>query len=272
MKMSPQVPRRAHAAFTMMEMIIVVTIIAVLTTMAFPVYSKLQRMANETVTVNGLKQIVAATMTWAADHGDKVPSPLYNGTEKNLPHFWKTVSDGQEGLWLNGVVFAQIYIEEPDSAMTVDDSTQYVLPGASNIATAGTHLVTTVFESKASVRNMPEERDWFRHSYAMNANLMYDELATLDGSADPWLTEKALSKFEPSAAMIFIDFIDDNIVMASDFGSLEEVADKRYEGRMVMAAYLDGHVSKLHPRELPSGDPESDRAASLFWRGVLPQR
>lgn len=264
--------RHASAAFTMMEMIIVITIIAVLATMAFPVYSKLQRMANETVTVNGLKQIIAATMTWAADHGDKIPSPKYTAEDKNLPDYWKLDSDGEEGLWLNGIIYAQIYIEEPETPEDGTGPLTGVAEGVSNIATSGKHLVGTVFESKSSVRNNPEERDWFRHSYAMNANLMYDEIATLNGSSDPWLTEKAVSKFEPTATMAFIDFIESNIIMASDAESLEEVAEKRYEGRLIMAAFLDGHVSKIHPSDLPKGDPETDREASLFWRGVMPQR
>lgn len=267
-------PSHAHrtAAFTMMEMIVVITIIALLAVMAFPVYSKLQRMANETVTVNGLKQIVAATMTWAADHGDKLPSPKYSSGDKSLPHYWNTATSGEDGLWLKGVVFAQIYMEETPPDFTVEDSTQVTFPGESNRATDGSHLISTVFECKASVRNLPEETDWYRHSYAMNGNLMYDEIATLDGSEDVWLTEKALSKFEPTAAMLYVDSLDKNIVMAEDAQSILDAAEKRYEDRFFMAAFIDGHVSKMPKNDLPEGDPTTDRESSLFWRGVMPDR
>lgn len=269
--MTPRHPRR-WSAFTLMELMVVISIIAVLAAMAFPVYTKLQRLAEETVCVNGLKQIVSATMTWAAEHSDKLPSPRYSGSEKELPDYWKLDSDGEPGLWLNGVIYAQLYIEDPQDAPTGGEPLTGSASGVSNLATSGKHLVGTVFESRVSTKRMPEERDWYRHSYAMNANLMYDEIALLSGASDPWLTEKSVSKFEPVAAMIYIDCIDQNIVMASDYGLIVDAADKRYDGKRLLAAYLDGHVAKMHPNELPDEDPESDREASLFWRGVLPDR
>ncbi|MCB1089455.1 MAG: type II secretion system protein [Verrucomicrobiae bacterium] len=267
---------RSSKAFTMLEMMIVVTVIGILAAMAFPAYVKMQRWARETVTVNNLKQITAATLTWAADHGDKLPSPRYTGNEKNLPYYWKMDTDGEAGVWLNGVVFAQIYMEDAEKAgLTLDQSTEARPDGESKIATAGKHLIGTVFECEASVKAMPEELDWFKHSFAMNGNLMYDEIATFGGSSgvsDPWMTEKALSKFDPAVSMLYIDCIEKNIVMATDIDSLKEAAEKRYEGRMVMVAFVDGHVSKMNPEKyIPDEDPQTDREASLFWRGVLPE-
>lgn len=260
-----------RSGFTMMELMIVIAIIAVLAAMAYPVFTKLVRLAEESVSVNGLKQILAAMTTWSAEHGDKVPSPKYDGTENNLPNYWKLQTDGEEGLWLNGVLYAQIYFEEPEDE-TSEEPLTGVAQGVSNLASAGSHLVGTVFESRVSIKRNPQERDWYRHSYAMNANLMYDELARLEGASDPWLTEKANSKFEPVAAMVFIDCIDQNIVMASDYSLIIDTAEKRYDGKRLLAAYLDGHVAKMHPNELPDGDPETDRESSLFWRGVMPER
>lgn len=263
--------RRGRFAFTMVEMLIVIAIAGVLTALAFPAFTKMKRMASDAVSVSGLKQVVVATGLWAADHGGKLPSPKYTGDEKDLPLYWTTATSGEDGLWLKGVVFAQVYAEEPEPGLTVDQSISESFEGVSNKATDGKHLVGTVFESKASVTLSPEERDWYRHTYAMNANLMYDELATLSGVADPWLTEKAISKFEPSAAMVYVDCIEKNIVMAEDYSLLVEAAEKRYEDRFVLVAYLDGHVAKVHPSEIPSGNPEVDREASLFWRGLLPK-
>ncbi len=252
----------------MIELLIVILIIGILSALAFPVAGKVKRLADEAVTINNLKQISSATMVWAAEHGDKLPSPKYSGDEIDLPLYWTLQTDGEEGLWLNGVVFAAVYIEED----LADDPSDIVPApsGGSNQASSGVHLVSTVFESRVSTLANPQETNWYKHSFAMNANLMYDEMATLRGLPNPWYSEKALSKFEPAAAMLFIDCSEPNVVMAEDLPSILETAEERYDGKRVAVCYLDGRVQKIHPDEIPASDPESDRESSLFWRGVLP--
>ncbi len=269
MKTSP-VSRRRKSAFTLLELMIVIIIIAILGALSFPVFAKIKALANEAVCVNNLKQITSATMLWAADHGDKLPSPKYNGDEPDLPQYWSLGTDGEEGVWLNGVVFAQVYLEEEPET---DDQGNAVAPsvgGATNLADTGKHLVGTVFESTVSTSKNADERDWYRHSYAMNANIMYDELAILRNLPNPWYSEKALSKLEPAATMLYIDCADANIVMAADLPLILDTADERYNGKKILAAFVDGRVEKIHPTEIPDGSIETDREASFFWRGVMP--
>jgi prepilin-type N-terminal cleavage/methylation domain-containing protein len=274
MKIRPIFPARIRCAFTLIEMLIAITIMVILASAAIPAYNSIVNKANETVCVSGLQQMVSGTMNWAADHGGKIPSPKYSASDPGLPDYWKLDTDGEEGLWLNGVIFAQMYLEDPEKAAegSEDGPATGSAVGISQLAETGKHLVGTVFENKLSVRKNAAERDWYRHSYAMNANLMYDEIATVNGAADPWLTEKAIAKFDPVSAMLFIDCIDQNIVMATDRGLIIEAADQRYDGKRVLAAFLDGHVDKLIPKDVPEADPETDRRSSLFWRGILPER
>lgn len=267
MKIPTPANRRRTGAFTLLELMIVIIIIAILGALSFPVFAKIKALANEAVCVNNLKQISSATMLWAADHGDKLPSPKYSGNEPDLPKYAMLGSDGEEGLWLNGVVFAQIYFEEEPET---DDSGNIQLTAPTNLADSGKHLVGTVFESTVSTAKNADERDWYRHSYAMNANIMYDELAILRDLPNPWYSEKALSKLEPAATMLYIDCTDANIVMASDLGLILDTADDRYNGKKILAAFVDGRVEKIHPNEIPDGNIESDREASFFWRGVMP--
>lgn len=270
MKRFPIRPR----AFTMLEIMIVITIIIILASAAMPAYNAIVNKANEAVCIKGLQHMVSGTMTWAAEHGDKLPSPKYSASDPGLPDFWKLDTDGEEGLWLNGVIYAQIYMEDPEKADEGSDNGPATgsAIGVSQLAETGKHLVGTVFENKVSIRKNASEHDWYRHSYAMNANLMYDEIAKINGASDPWLTEKSVSKFDPVTAMLFIDCIEQNIVMATDRGMIIDAADKRYDGKRVLAAFMDGHIDKLTPREVPEGDPETDRHSSLFWRGIMPER
>lgn len=266
----PQLSRRV-GAFTLLELMIVVVIIGLLASLSFPVIARMKRLATEAATISNLKQVCQGTMIWAAEHGDKLPSPQYQGNEPDLPRYWTLETDGEDGLWLNGVVFAQIYLEEePETG----DSGNFVPPsvgGATNLADTGKHLVGTVFESKISVARNGSERDWFKHSFAMNSNLEYDELAELRGLPDPYLSEKSVAKFEPSKTMLYIDCADTNIV---DFGNLQDIyetAEERYDGRRVIVGFMDGHVMKMDPDAIPQENLTNDRETSLFWRGVLPE-
>lgn len=271
MKSSPPLSHRF--AFTMVEMMVAVAIIGILAAMAFPAYNKLKFAAYDAVTVHNLQQLVNATITWASEHSDRIPSPDYSSVpEDKQPEYVGA------GRWLDGVVFAELYVErgsedgsgDSESGNISDPQTWDPTGASAPGATSGGHLKGTVFECKASVKRLHEIKDWYQHSFAMNANLQYDEIN--ESSSDPWLTEKNLTKFELPQAMLYVDCIDSNIVMASDIGLLEDAAERRYAGKHVLAAFVDGNVQKIHPDRIPSGDPQTDHEASLFWRGVRERR
>ena len=253
--------RKRSQAFTLVEILVVIIVIAILAAFAGSAYKHVIRQAYTTKNLNNMKQMTSATMLWAADHGDKLPSPLYSGNEVDLPQYWDLGTDGTPGLWLNGVVFAQVYIEDNESQQSISMKVQ----GQSNV-TAGGHLVDTIFQS--AIGDFGQERDFYRHSYAMNANLMYDQLAVIRGLENPWYSEKAVAKFDPVKSMLYVDCIDTNIVMAENYQAVVDAAS-RYDGKFVLCAFLDGTVRKVPVNEIPAGGETSNREASLFWRGVL---
>ena len=250
----------------MLELLMVVAVIMILAGVALPVFNGIVKLANTSHTVNGLKNMVNAVGLWSADNGGKIPSPIYPGGHVGqLPEYHDIGAPGGEpGMWLNGVVYATIMLgldnmKNGDSVMT---------PPNSDRAVAGDHLVGTIFESKVSIKAFPEEKDWYRHTYAMNANLQYDEINDLNGSSDPFLTEKDISKFNQPKAMIFIDCIESNVLYAGDADLLIDAADRRYEGKYLIAAFLDGSVRKLPKRDIPVDDPGTDPEAWEFWLGT----
>ncbi|NNE91698.1 MAG: hypothetical protein HKN23_08625 [Verrucomicrobiales bacterium] len=267
-----------------MEMLIVVTIIAILVALLSPILGNIKVSADAANAIFNLKSITNATITWAGDNGDKLPSPEYPGgdvrDEENFPKYWDFKGTGR---WLDGVVFAAVYIEkditnldDPDAeakrVAQEEAAANSLATDANSAASAGGHLVGTFFESRRSVKvSRGQEDNWYRHSYAMNANLKYDEINKHNGSSDPWLTEKSRAKLvHAPSAMLYIDCSDSNIIMADDLQLIEETMDERWRGKFAIAAFLDGHVTKLPKRDLPRGNADTEVQASRFWRGVDP--
>jgi prepilin-type N-terminal cleavage/methylation domain-containing protein len=83
------IPRRCghSAGFTLIELLVVITIIGILVALTVPALSKVQVMLRKTKTVNNMRQLGVAIITYAADHDDYLPGPtsqgLYNGYTKN---------------------------------------------------------------------------------------------------------------------------------------------------------------------------------------------
>jgi prepilin-type N-terminal cleavage/methylation domain-containing protein/prepilin-type processing-associated H-X9-DG protein len=260
--------RVSELGLTLMELLIVIAIIGVLMALMVPGVEKAKLMANYAKNTANIREIGLATITWASDRGNKLPSPEYPGgmevpnsvsAEDYFPEYWDL---GPSGLWLDGVVFAQIYMRENKDG----DVTKY------EVNEQGEHLKGTLFENTISVLRNPQEEDWHRHSYAMNKNLQYDRIYDQVSSTDPYLTEKTLSNliFSPKA-LLYIDCIESNVIDFNDRSLLEETSEERYKGGKLMAVFLDGHAERLTVNQIPDEDPESDRESSRFWRGVDPR-
>ncbi len=254
------------AAFSMIEILIVVAILATLASLAFPAFSLVKEKASMATHVSNVKQFTTSTLRWAADNNQTLPSPLYpggHGDNFTLPDEWDFTGAGT-GLWLDGVVFYATYFEEENNRRESrgDDA----IEGADGDS-EGSHLKGTFFESIQSVKRNPTEKDWHKHSYAMNEELQYDYI--YNSSSDPYRTEKNLARLvhRPNA-VLFIENSEDNIIGFDDREAILETGKQRWRSEKVIASFLDGHVATLASDEIPEQDPYNDRESSKFWRGV----
>ena len=152
------------------------------------------------------------------------------------------------GLWLDGVVYMATY------------------PEGGQGDTNGSHLRDTVFESYRSVKKNQDQKDWHKHSYAMNSELQYDFL--YKDSSDPKLTEKSLSRIVHGGALLYIENTDSNVIDFSDIEAIIETGKYRWTSKKIIGAFLGGHVVPLSAKDIPTEDPKQDNESSKFWRGV----
>ncbi len=259
--------------FTMIEVLTVVVILSVLVSLMFPAYRNMKMAAQSAQSIFNLRQITTATIRWSAENADKLPSPIYPGGEPDdpdtLPEYWDYQETGT-GLWLDGVVYAAVYVErDGDDASEEEAATNNKYTGT----LTGGHIQGSFFESVRSVHvSDGQVTDYYKHSYAMNANLAYDLIHDDLGTSDPYLTEKSRSKLVHSPqALLFIDCAESNVVMASDLSLIKDTIEERWNDKYAICAFLDGHVAQYKKGEIPDGEPKTNLEASRFWRGVDPE-
>ena len=91
---------RPSAAFTLMEILVVVSIILVLAAIALPVYSTVMNRAHKIVALSNMKQITGALATYASQNDGDFP-------DENIPlgSTWANAADPEKGakVWYNSL-------------------------------------------------------------------------------------------------------------------------------------------------------------------------
>lgn len=80
MKTSPparNAPRRKRRGFTLVELLVVITIIALVLTMLFPAIGRMREKAKRATCLNNLRQITQAALLFASENGGALPHPMY---------------------------------------------------------------------------------------------------------------------------------------------------------------------------------------------------
>lgn len=86
-----------RAAFTLIEILVVVAIIAVLAAILVPVAGRMQRGGQTTKSINNLHQIHTMLMSFVGEHDGQLPRASYddgadpNGFNDGVPHYWRRV-------------------------------------------------------------------------------------------------------------------------------------------------------------------------------------
>jgi prepilin-type N-terminal cleavage/methylation domain-containing protein len=84
------------AAFSLMELLVVIAIIAVLATLLFSLGNSMRNKASSATSISNLRQVGAAILTYASDHNSTLPGPILTD---QFPRYQNNAISGQLG-WL----------------------------------------------------------------------------------------------------------------------------------------------------------------------------
>lgn len=102
------------AAFTMVELLVVITIIAVLAALLFSLASRMRNKASSAISVSNLRQVGAAMVTYASDNNSTLPGPVLGD---NFPRYQNNSISGQLGWLLRDVLSSEPQSGNPQPRM-----------------------------------------------------------------------------------------------------------------------------------------------------------
>jgi prepilin-type N-terminal cleavage/methylation domain-containing protein len=111
---SPRKSSKLDAAFTMVELLVVITIIAVLAALLFSLASRMRNKASSAISVSNLRQIGSAIVTYASDHNSTLPGPVLGD---NFPRYQNNAASGQLGWLLKEVLPSDPQPDNPQPRM-----------------------------------------------------------------------------------------------------------------------------------------------------------
>lgn len=252
------------SAFTLVELLVVLAIVGFLAGISIPVFKEMRERGMLATHVSNLREISLATLRWAADHNQILPSPQYPGgharTGPEIPEQWDFAGTGS-GLWLDGVIYYAACYQR------ADERSDEAVGGVNG--ENGEHLRGTAFFSQRSYKRNPGVKDWHFHSYAMNRSLQHDII--YDSSRQPELTNKNLAKIlHRPHALLFTENDSSNVIGFGDQDMIAETARKRWSSGKAISTFLDGSARTLAPHEFPRAPRNLSRESCRFWSGVDP--
>jgi prepilin-type N-terminal cleavage/methylation domain-containing protein/prepilin-type processing-associated H-X9-DG protein len=244
-----------RGAFTLVEMIVVVAIIALLAAILLPALGRARQKARQATCQNNLKQIFVALKSYMDDENEAILTGTCNAGKNNLNWYQEIV---RRGYLIEPLVF--ICPSDVLRCTFAFDTTSPAMGNAGAQCTGGT-------PGASPTVSLPDGRQFNLNtggsSYGINFDLRVD--TTLNVQSGPLVLGKVMlhskTAFVTECAVPW--FADSNTVDSQIVGTprgiatgsplFEYVNNTRYHDRGNNVLYLDGHVSYLAINELSAG-------------------
>lgn len=179
------------AAFTLVELLVVITIIAVLAALLFSLASRMRNKASSAISVSNLRQIGVAIVTYASDNNSTLPGPTLSD---NFPRYQNNAVSGQLAWLLKDVLPPEPQPDNPQPRMFYTSALDYPAakadvknPKSNNKPTYYVYLGRTDALTKATF--------WPLGNYNPNSGgektppMTMGQLAAKDTRGKFWITE-----------------------------------------------------------------------------------
>ncbi|MGH7979031.1 MAG: type II secretion system protein, partial [Limisphaerales bacterium] len=97
--------RKSKIAFTLVELLVVIALIAILSTILLPVLSQAQLRAKRIQCLNNLRQMAIAAQIYTADNSAFYPIAYYYDSAHNISYCWDFTTDENDSREIPGVLW-----------------------------------------------------------------------------------------------------------------------------------------------------------------------
>ena len=231
-----------RGGFTLIEMLVVITILAILVGLLFPAYQAVFRTAYETQCQNHLNQLGQITVAWCQAHDGRFPPP---GDRSVMPSAYTSSwavgcpvgGTGGRGTWVvnAGLFYRNKLIGDPSIFWCPAHFDEYDMYRPSE---------ESIYWKTENPDHKNRNRLW--SSYKMNGNVYYDPNNPSGGTNR---TESRLSSDFTANHFLFIETHE-----TAGFGDTEISGTPKWENKIAerhqgygYIACMDGHVIKMTP-------------------------
>ena len=233
--LSSKIPQPDRAAFTLIEMLVVVGVILVLAMALYPSILKAKESGRVARCASNLHQLQVATLAWSADHGGWLPHAA--------DHWHGYQTSGGSKAWYHHTGWIRWYggwTGAPSDGPVMGGSA----PTAGNYQWRGANGTTCI--TNGSLWSYVKATDiYLCPTFGLPANCRVPD-AVRSYSMSSNLNDRVMADraIKPTMEILFADaWSVSNSTSVASFSSTNEVG--RWHSGRGQVVYLDGHVDKL---------------------------
>lgn len=187
----PKKFRKFNAAFTMVELLVVVAIIAVLASLLFSLASRMRMKASSAISTSNLRQIGTAIASYTSDNNSTLPGPVLTD---HFPKYQNNALSGQLGWLLKEVLPSDPQPDNPQPRMFYTAALDYPAARSDAKNPKSKNKPTYVVYSKQTDA-LTKATFWPMGNYNPNSSgaktppMTTAQLAGRETRGNPWITE-----------------------------------------------------------------------------------